>query len=534
MPGSDHDPAAATDPVALAAAAAASAMAAKPAGDASGPSTPASPVAEAVAEGVAEGIRKRQAPAVSLATSPSASSVLRKTHTFETKTFVRATYCDMCSQFIWGLAKQGEQCTACGYNAHHKCAPLVKTPCHPVRILGQQARGSDDRPATPRAEKAPSVPASPSATSLASSASQPQASSIVTELFANVQAETKKTEQTIKDINPPLTIATMLGANTRYVARQGPFIWLQETCVNLLMWQSPTNTLCFIFAYIIICLHPILFAILPQIAILYVIARSYHDRADKLMRDETIPPPPPPGTPPKIVMTNAQYMSNLQNIQNTMINISNAYDAGYAAYMAINWSDPERTKKILYMVLASMVGSMLLFYFVPLNIVMLWAGVGLFVANTAVVRAASITLKPVIVDEMKRRVDNLKETIMAARNAKGKETIVTVTVFENQRWWAERPAWSDESGVMPLPPKDIYELPSTTESVTVDEKGKEHRAQQVWEWVDEDWQIDHSLSPCDEGGWQFTDQIWLDPRSKAGLNSYTRRRKWSRRMRMLQ
>lgn len=43
-------------------------------------------------------------------------------HILETQTFRKPTFCDFCSEFLFGLTKQGVRCTICGLNFHKKCA----------------------------------------------------------------------------------------------------------------------------------------------------------------------------------------------------------------------------------------------------------------------------------------------------------------------------------------------------------------------------------------------------------------------------
>ncbi|KAJ2701774.1 Peroxisome size and maintenance regulator [Coemansia sp. IMI 203386] len=108
----------------------------------------------------------------------------------------------------------------------------------------------------------------------------------------------------------------------------------------------------------------------------------------------------------------------------------------------------------------------------------------------------------------------------------------TVSVFENQRWWlgfgwiprlggSERAKWSDESGrrsyasLSDFMPEDGY--------AWADDAGG-------WE-IDRVWALPVGT---DDDGWVYTDNFWKRPSSTAStVSSYTRRRKWVRRMRPL-
>ena len=148
---------------------------------------------------------------------------------------------------------------------------------------------------------------------------------------------------------------------------------------------------------------------------------------------ETIPPP---DTPHKITMTNTQYLAHLQHIQNTMLSMVSAYDSGYTFYLALNWSDPDKTNRMLYSTLVSMLISILVFSLIPFHQVLLWGGVGLFAANTAIIKAAGITLTPVILDKLQKQVLTFKKHIHTVRQTESTTTNIEVIIFENQRWWA--------------------------------------------------------------------------------------------------
>lgn len=107
-----------------------------------------------------------------------------------------------------------------------------------------------------------------------------------------------------------------------------------------------------------------------------------------------------------------------------------------------------------------------------------------------------------------------------------------VSVFENQRWWLgfgwiprlgtnERAKWSDESG--------------QTRYASV----KDFMPEEGYEWADEDngWEVDRfwalPVVHTDDDGWVYTDNFWRRPAStSSALGSYTRRRKWVRKVRL--
>ncbi|KAI6652364.1 Serine /threonine protein kinase [Oopsacas minuta] len=52
-----------------------------------------------------------------------------KDHIFELHFFKQPTFCSHCSQFIYGVGKQGYMCIQCGYALHRHCVDLIAFPC---------------------------------------------------------------------------------------------------------------------------------------------------------------------------------------------------------------------------------------------------------------------------------------------------------------------------------------------------------------------------------------------------------------------
>eukprot|EP01135_Chromosphaera_perkinsii_P007858 Nk52_evm50s1020 gene=Nk52_evmTU50s1020 len=52
-----------------------------------------------------------------------------KGHTFVETQFIKPTKCDECSSIMWGLYKQGYQCSNCGYNCHKRCLNNIFKAC---------------------------------------------------------------------------------------------------------------------------------------------------------------------------------------------------------------------------------------------------------------------------------------------------------------------------------------------------------------------------------------------------------------------
>jgi len=61
--------------------------------------------------------------------SSTPSQISGTNHNWSKKTFHRATYCEFCGEFIWGIFLQGYHCTICDYTCHRRCKSNVTSPC---------------------------------------------------------------------------------------------------------------------------------------------------------------------------------------------------------------------------------------------------------------------------------------------------------------------------------------------------------------------------------------------------------------------
>lgn len=61
--------------------------------------------------------------------SASDPQALSAGHRWVRTQYNRATWCDHCNKFIWGVVLQGLQCSACKLNVHRRCKKRVTVPC---------------------------------------------------------------------------------------------------------------------------------------------------------------------------------------------------------------------------------------------------------------------------------------------------------------------------------------------------------------------------------------------------------------------
>ena len=75
--------------------------------------------------------RKHMYPALKgrLSLNKAGGQVLTSQHCFQLATFRTPTWCQHCSQMLWGLRKQGHRCSDCGIAVHEKCIRWTPADC---------------------------------------------------------------------------------------------------------------------------------------------------------------------------------------------------------------------------------------------------------------------------------------------------------------------------------------------------------------------------------------------------------------------
>ncbi|RZF38820.1 hypothetical protein LSTR_LSTR000523 [Laodelphax striatellus] len=77
--------------------------------------------------------------------APSGAAVYSHPHRFERHNFTTPTYCDLCTNVLWGPVKTGLKCIDCGYSCHEKCLDAVPKNCTKYKAV---ADGSNNQTLT--------------------------------------------------------------------------------------------------------------------------------------------------------------------------------------------------------------------------------------------------------------------------------------------------------------------------------------------------------------------------------------------------
>ncbi|KAL7749328.1 hypothetical protein RI367_005199 [Sorochytrium milnesiophthora] len=384
---------------------------------------------------------------------------------------------------------------------------------------------------------------------------------IIASTSVHAAAMEKKTRE------PSLNLLTTTPKNmTRFMARVGPLHAIELHVRDILSWKNKTKTCLALSVFTIYALYPVLLVITPQLALIYYIAERYYDqtraqvlggkKGGKLVRPAAATAagaaaPAKFNTDASPSLKPSDLKDNMQFIQNLMGVHCDTYDTAVLfSRQYLSWASPQDTKTLLQLLIASLLPTLLAFYFVPLNHLVLLGGWAVFLGNTPLVLGIKDTLQPVLLEILNENWEfakgvvkrwpevmrvtsgsNTKRTATdsslseATSPGSADEGVYMVAIYENQRWWlglgfinyllsSERQPWTDYTGSIPLPPKASYTPPPG------------------FSFLDNDWHVDHAWSVVrpDADGWVYSDHMWNNARSDAGVGSLTRRRKWVRRV----
>ncbi|KAL0140119.1 integral peroxisomal membrane peroxin-domain-containing protein [Mucor lusitanicus] len=517
-------------------------------------------------------------------------------HHFAEKTYTHLTYCDTCTQLLWGMRKQGLQCKECGYNCHRKCQSTAPKCSRAItqgflddadatsnskaekylRQLSQKAAHADRRPSTSSSTSstASTKHVKVGGTSVYQSTFEHVKAIATSDKLQNILAEAATTEQVPVNaylaqqapLNPQITARNF----TRFVSRCGPVFAFRDELLLLLSWENRVDTLVSLIIYCLICIYPKLIFLAPQAFLVYFILSSYPKRKapEKLDTKDKIKQKIAKATTDKnpwkmhrranaLSMTHpmslfqpasdesAEYLKNLQNIQNTMGEFSDVYDWIMMQANQFNWSSEEKTMRILQLMIVSSVLIAFVLYVVPIKFIFLSFGLLVYGLNTRFAKYVLNEVQPYMVQFGRRNTMALLEWYAdLEKRLENQDHLQEISVFENQRWWPrrgylhemvndERSPWSDFTGAIYMP--IITEIPAP--------KGYQWKETSEWTldttgpWVDTYLEIEIAVKP-DDDGWIYSDDSWrisipqVEPvdfdDGEQNSENMTRRRRWVR------
>ncbi|CAO3639489.1 unnamed protein product [Mucor hiemalis] len=498
-------------------------------------------------------------------------------HAFVEANFSRPTYCDQCQGLLWGLVKQGIKCSACGVVCHHNCQKEI-SPCV-NEVISEPRRSFSDSPAA-KSLRTLQKNHSDSLSNTASSIVTGEGSSLsklkriaTSEEFQNVivSAAINSTDTTQPPNEylanlPPLNPQNTAKNFSRFVSRCGPMFAFRDNVILLLSWNKPIDTLVALLIYIIICLHPKLVLLVPHVILLQIIITGYNKRkglngVSKPSEGESDPLPQmkrsvsaSTAAPSRFSFAAAffpafdeaspEYLKNMQNLQNMMGEMSDLYDLCASNAHHFDWSSEADTMRIFQGALISLGLLCLGIWFVPLNIIFLVGGIGMFLLNTRFAKFVLKEMLPQVAEIGQSQMDSaIKWYTQVEKKLDDQANFKELSLYENQRWWSgsgfiphmlpeERGLWSNFSGSIELAPKEELPAPAgyhwIEDNWSLDKNGP---------WMDDNLGIEAMVYP-ENGGWVYTDNNWENPRNGNSVSlsetstlknkSVTRRRRWIR------
>ncbi|KAI0631916.1 integral peroxisomal membrane peroxin-domain-containing protein [Trametes polyzona] len=368
----------------------------------------------------------------------------------------------------------------------------------------------------------------------------------------------KKGSPRLLSTRDPLSIPITTTNFRRFVSRARPVFWLQDRIEEIVLWKRGWRyTLVWMAAYAFLCYFPRLIFLIPHAVILSVLLAT-HPAIRKGENLDALPPKviqPMPAT--QSSEGSAEWLANLQAIQNLMGAVSDAHDFAVKFVPYLTHSAPY-TGTIFSVVLATFLLMIPAVNMLPMRTTCLVLGLLPFFFTHPFTQHS---LLPTLQSGLRPVLNSLRFRALRAVDDDNLEDkhwrteLREVELWENERWAPGPNGSSDEGGrtegswskanLRPGERKPWTRGRDGWSGVSDDGSGEVSNLTfslgAGWYFVEtEDWRPDLEGSwvgpgGADEGGWVYTNDSWLDPhpypleewRNSGGM---TRRRRWTRRI----
>ncbi|KAH9080385.1 integral peroxisomal membrane peroxin-domain-containing protein [Lactarius deliciosus] len=342
----------------------------------------------------------------------------------------------------------------------------------------------------------------------------------------------------------PLSVPTTTINFRRFISKIGPVFWLQDRIEEIITWRKGWKvTALWMAVYSFLCYYPRLILLLPNAVILAIIIVSHPQRAnpgtDSFIIEEIQPPPRAQARE-----GSAEWLANIQGIQNLMGTVADLHDAGFPYLLHLMFATPY-TPYIFSIIFLSTILALPFLSFVPLRPLFLIGGLVPFaVTHPFIQRTFSLIFSTLPLRYCRTRLVRLIDND-GLKDRHWRSELREVELFENERWvpgegtgWSktnlktgERVAWTRGrdgwSGITADGGGDV-----SSNLTFLLEPG--------WLFIEtEDWRADveakWSQGGADDSGWVYTNDAWLEPHASPVTEwktqgSMTRRRRWTRRI----
>lgn len=132
-----------------------------------------------------------------------------------------------------------------------------------------------------------------------------------------------------------------------------------------------------------------------------------------------------------------EYLKNMQNLQNMMGEMSDLYDLCASNAHHFDWSSEADTMRIFQGALISLALLCLGIWFVPLNIIFLVGGIGLFLINTRFAKFVLKEMLPQVAEIGQAQMDSaIQWYTQVEKKLDDQANFKELSLYENQRWWS--------------------------------------------------------------------------------------------------
>ncbi|OLY80896.1 hypothetical protein AYI68_g5002 [Smittium mucronatum] len=333
-------------------------------------------------------------------------------HHFINISIASASHCSFCKSLVWGLLQSSEICDKCGYFAHAKCVSKVTSPCSLTT--------------------APESPNPRSGNDLYIKRLKRD--------FSNELATQKVEVQKIREsLYPELNTLSAMPRNFKgFIEKTGPLVIIDTFVKDLFFWKSYPRTIFTMLVFSLYCYRPQYIFLSPAlVSILYILhclntkssKRKKHPQPSDIHHSDPtyIPTSEAPqdceksidvkpssyGNSMFPVLNYSMYQSifsfrksndynlseNLRFNQNVTGMYLDAYQSIESYLNSMDWeSDPQAAKNLLIMLSLVLAAQMVVFYFIPISLLIWSLGMFVFLSNCPLLRAF---LFSVLIPELK-------------------------------------------------------------------------------------------------------------------------------------
>ncbi|KZV64763.1 hypothetical protein PENSPDRAFT_745287 [Peniophora sp. CONT] len=335
----------------------------------------------------------------------------------------------------------------------------------------------------------------------------------------------------------PLSVPITTTNFRRFISKVGPVFWLQDRIEEIIFWRKGTKfTATFMAIYAFLCYYPRLILMLPNVILIATLAATYSSEDDR--------PPDGLAPPPKANARegSAEWLANIQGIQNLMGAFADLYDAVFPYVPHSTHSTPYTPHILTFTILLTLI-TLPILPLIPLRPFFLVIGLAPFAlthpltihALPHLIRASAPFLR-----RLRARIDRLVDDDKLD-DTQWTAPLREVELFENERMGGDPPIWAKAN--LKQGERVAWTRGRDGWSALAGGDVRSNLTFELdpgWAFVEtEDWRADTegewSGVGADDHGWVYTNDIWLEPHVEqpemGGVGkSATRRRRWTRRI----